>query len=308
MITNFLYAFDNHYNIQAFVSIYSLLQNVSEKIRIYIITDSSNKHLTIPEKILNHNNLDLIEIKQISLIEQLYNLDEAHVSQATFYRLYLTRVFPELKQNIIYLDADIICVNDPINLIRENFENIKNENYFIGFADELYKYEYSEPFERLEMSGIKYFNAGVMLMNASEWGYRNLTSKSLTLINKLKNKAKYWDQDVLNSLIDGEYLSISPELNYRTNEEISKKAVINEVFIHYSGKSKPWDIAGILEEFANEYHKIFEELFNTRYHLVCRNRRNSIKKLLRNLNNLYKSKDLKFFKYLFKSFYIILKK
>ena len=34
---NFLYAFDKNYNTQAFVSIYSVLQNVTEKINLYLI-------------------------------------------------------------------------------------------------------------------------------------------------------------------------------------------------------------------------------------------------------------------------------
>ena len=37
MMLNFLYCFDQNYNIQALVSIYSLLENITEKINIHII-------------------------------------------------------------------------------------------------------------------------------------------------------------------------------------------------------------------------------------------------------------------------------
>ena len=42
---NFLYAFDKNYNEQACVSIYSLLENVDQKINIYIVLDVQMKNL-----------------------------------------------------------------------------------------------------------------------------------------------------------------------------------------------------------------------------------------------------------------------
>ena len=49
---NFLYCFDKNYNIQALVSIYSLLENITEKINIHIIhnqgTDDERRYERIP--------------------------------------------------------------------------------------------------------------------------------------------------------------------------------------------------------------------------------------------------------------------
>ena len=39
---NFLFAFDENYNIQGSVSIFSLLENVETKINIYVIKDRTN--------------------------------------------------------------------------------------------------------------------------------------------------------------------------------------------------------------------------------------------------------------------------
>ena len=50
---NFLYAFDKNYNNQAFVSIYSVLQNISEKINLYLILDETNIGIDIPSKVKN---------------------------------------------------------------------------------------------------------------------------------------------------------------------------------------------------------------------------------------------------------------
>ena len=304
---NFLYAFDRNYNTQAFVSIYSVLQNVTEKINLFLILDETNKNLNIPKKIKKHKNINSIIKKEINIKENLYNLDNAHVSRATFYRLFLSDLYDD-DLDFVYLDSDIVCVNDPSQIIKTQFLEIKKNNNFIGFADELYRHQYEEPFKRLNMSGNKYFNAGVMLVNLMNWNKNNLTEKSKLYINELQNKAKYWDQDILNSLIDGNYLSLLPELNYRTSYIDQKTELDSQIFIHYSGKSKPWDIGGILEEFSLEYQRYFEELFGQNYHLVCKNRNNGINRLLKNFLALYRFKKLSFYKYIYQSIVVIVKK
>ena len=179
-----------------------------------MIKDQTNATFSFPTKIVNHKNLNNLVIKNIQLEKEFYNVKMSHVSEATFYRLYLSNLFTEEDFNIIYLDADIICVNNPINEIASTFDNMDSDSEFLGFADELKKIDYSEPFHRLEMKNDKYFNAGVMLLNLGKWKENNYTQKSLDLVERLKNKAKFWDQDILNSLIDGKYFTISNNLYY----------------------------------------------------------------------------------------------
>jgi len=305
---NFLYAFDKNYNIQAFVSIYSVLQSITEKINLFLILDDTNIDISIPLKIQNHKNIKSIVIKKIEINENLYNLEESHVSKATFYRLFISDLFDDKELKFIYLDSDIICVNNPAHLLRKQFEDMSKDKKFLGFADELYRQQYEEPFDRLNMKSDKYFNAGVMLVDLFYWNKNNLTEKSLNAVKKLKNKAKFWDQDILNSIIDGNYLSLNDELNYRTSYLNKNKNIQDLTFVHYSGKSKPWDIGGILEEFSDVYQLYFKELFGRQYHLVCRNRKNSTRKLFKNFIGLYKNKKLNFYRYVFESIFVIIKK
>ena len=139
---NFLYAFDKNYNIQAFVSIYSVLQSITEKINLFLILDDTNIDISIPLKIQNHKNIKSIVIKKIEINENLYNLEESHVSKATFYRLFISDLFDDKEQKFIYLDSDIICVNNPAHLLRKQFEDMSKDKKFLGFADELYRQQY----------------------------------------------------------------------------------------------------------------------------------------------------------------------
>ena len=278
---NFLYAFDKHYNIQSSVSIFSLLENINEKINIILFLDESNSTFEFNNKIKNHKNLNQLIIKYINSNEEFYNLDDVHVSKATFYRLYLSKLLSDKTFNLIYLDGDVLCLNDPLQFLKKQFVNMKLLNLSFGFVDELYRFQDDEPFKRLEMNNDKYFNAGVMLLNLDDWHNKNFTEIALSKIDDLKGRAKFWDQDILNSLVDGRYLSLDKSINFKTSIRKRKIDTKNIIFLHYSGKSKPWQVGGYFEELGSEYHKYYNELYNERFHITIHNRFNSIKRLLK---------------------------
>lgn len=305
---NFLYAFDHNYNIQGCVSIFSLLENVNKKINIFVVLDDSNSSFEFPEKILNHKYLNNLKIKYIEIGSSFYNVDQSHVSQATFYRLYLQTLFEEETFDLVYLDSDIVCINNPIEDLEVAFNSMKNENYFVAFTDEFYRHENSEPLIRLNMSNDKYFNAGVMLVNLQEWKNNNYSVKANLLIQELKEKARFWDQDILNSLIDSNYYTLQNKLNFKTVGVGENRSLENVIFVHYSGKSKPWDAGGVFEEAALIYHKFFRQLFKNEFHIKVKNRRNALNKMF-NYRSYYKFlKTGELIRYLVYSFIAILKK
>ncbi len=186
---------------------------------------------------------------------------------------------------------------------------MKEGGFNFAFADEVYRDVSDEPFKRLSMSNDKYFNAGVMIANLNYWKKEKLTSKSLLLVDKIKEKAKFWDQDILNSIIDGHYFSLDKSLNFRTYGGKYKKRNKKEItFIHYSGKSKPWDVGGVFEDLAMEYHYFYKKLTNKTFHVVVKNRKNSLRKLYKNLEFHNEIKIRKLFFYILKSIIKIVKK
>jgi lipopolysaccharide biosynthesis glycosyltransferase len=278
---NFLFAFDSNYEIQGSVAIYSLLESVQDKIDIFVILDKSSENFDFPNAIANHGNLNKLTLKLIDLPDNFYNIKEAHVSKATFYRLYLSTLFKNENKNFIYLDADIICIQDPQKELFSAIHKMNNNNQSVSFADELSRSEYEEPFLRLGMRSDRYFNAGVMIVNLKKWNENDYSTKAINLVDSLKEDAKFWDQDVLNAMIDGNYLSLDNNLNYRTAGLGSSKDIDEKIFIHFSGKSKPWDVGGLFEEFAQLYHEHYNRLYDEEFHLVVKNRKNAILKLFR---------------------------
>ena len=89
----FLYCLDENYNTQSIVSLSSLLDNVSKKINVIFLHKNPEtlKTTKMFDNILSHerlNKVDFIKFNKDNL--DFPNLDNVHVSEATYYRLYIT--------------------------------------------------------------------------------------------------------------------------------------------------------------------------------------------------------------------------
>jgi len=281
----------------------SLLDAVSENINIHILHNDLGTLKNIPSKITNHINLSKLstyEFKDTNL--NFPNLETSHVSQATYYRLFISKYVKVESNFIVYIDADMICISDPIASIKETFSELEKSGQLVAAKTEIEKKLTNEeleaymkieffkrywPFDRLPIKN-KYFNAGFTIINLDLWKQNNIYSKLLDCMDEIRNKIVAWDQDILNSLVDGDYLSIDSKLNSKTSETISQKNVKDEIF--YYGSKKPWKTDGVFNENSEAYHKNFRKVNQATYHIEHTWRLHSLKQLIYNILNL------KFFK------------
>ena len=56
-MNNFLYCFDENYNIPAFCSMFSILENANVEINIFVIHKLDKENISVPDKINNHKKL-----------------------------------------------------------------------------------------------------------------------------------------------------------------------------------------------------------------------------------------------------------
>lgn len=283
---NVLYCFDSNYNTQAFVSMYSLLENISSKINIYIIHKSEIDESFVSEKIMQHKKLNLLKVFKISINNlDLYNIDNSHVSSATFFRIFIEDHLPKNIDQIFYIDCDILCINDPIKFFKNEIKKLNNSKSVVSASTEEIRIKNPDFFERIEMKGESYFNAGVMLIDINKWISNSIKQRSLSAISYLKERAVLWDQDILNYVIDGDYLELDTLLNYRTRKmaTISKNPKLkNEIILlHYAGASKPWDIRGPMFEGFELFQNTYRKLFRKQYFLVVKTRRTAINQLFK---------------------------
>ncbi len=289
---NFLYCFDSNYNIQTIVSIYSLLKSVSEKINIFIIHQSEETPEFLPKKILESENLNNIHVYKFNKSDlKFYNLIDAHVTEATFYRLFLLKYIPENIKNIIYLDGDVYCISDPLEQIKKEFQNLKSSGLEAGFSVETNRNDINQnSFKRLKLKGDFYFNAGVMLMDVEKARKNNFSKKVFDILSQIKEDAIFWDQDILNKYYDDKFLKITENLNYKVNyfeknyTEILKQNNIS--LVHYSGKFKPWHVRGVAHSSSFIFQDMFNEVYDKKYYISNSRKIIAIKDFFKILINL----------------------
>ena len=275
---NILYCFDQNYNKQAFSSMISFLDKVSKKINIIVIHNQLDLINLIPENILSHKNLEEIKIYKFKEVNYFFpNLDNNHISEATYYRIFIENYLDKKTETVVYVDADTICIDDPINIFESLLQGLVNSPFTISARTEINKSEIENytslyendpmlPFKRLGLDSL-YFNAGVMLIDLSKWRKENLTEKLIHKLNVLKDEIVSWDQDVMNSQINGAYIPLPDSLNcYQT--EISKENEESTFIVHYLGSNKPWFTSGIFNESSKYYHQNYSKHQDKYYHLV----------------------------------------
>ena len=87
--------------------------------------------------------------------------------------------------------------NDPIEEIDNTIKKLNDTEFTIAA-----KTEHSDGVERINVTD-KYFNAGVMIIDFNKWQKNNYQEKLIKKLNDLKNNIVQWDQDVLNSMLNG---------------------------------------------------------------------------------------------------------
>ena len=282
---NFLYCFDKNYRIQGNNSIFSLLENVTEKINIFIIHSDSEDTGFLDTKILEHKNLNNIFLKKFKGTHNYPNLEEAHVSSATYFRLFLSDYIDNTINSLIYLDADFICVNDPVPVLKNKINLLSKSDSIIACTTE-FGLDSPENLNRFGLDPVKYFNAGFMIIDYQKWNKFNTSANLIDKLNQNSFNLKYWDQDLLNIHFYGDFLELEKNLNYQFQYNLFDKAQsTNEtkeeiIFIHYSGKFKPWSVRGALEKNADFYHDTYKRLSGKKYHIYNNWKVNTFKQLL----------------------------
>ena len=297
---NILYCLDENYNHQALTSIISVLDSSTEKLNIFIIHKNPKSLNNLPNKIIEHNNLNDIKIIKFEAKNKYFpNIDNTHISEATYYRLYIENLLPKNIDEVLYLDCDVICIKDPIEAISNLSKKTKESKNIIAVKTEFVKdNENREFFENLNSNLKRYFNAGVMYIDLKRWRRFNVEKKSLKIIEEKQKDLLYWDQDVLNILFENRYLEIEEKLNFKVGGDrlYSNELTVsnNEIFIHYMGSKKPWTLEGLIDKNSSYYQLNFMKIYQNNYHIVNNWRMYSLFLFIKNTINFKLIKNTKY--------------
>lgn len=282
---SFLFCFDDNFNLQGLTSINSLLRNVSKKINIYIIHNNISS-IKNQIKILQKNKmLNEIVLYQFKKDPDFFPKITTHVSEATFYRLFMSEFIPSTIEKLVYLDADIICVNDPLPKIEHTFKRLEVEKTSIAALVENTRDWNPQLFENLGLKNDNQFNAGVLIINYKDWLIGEFQEKLLEIFNERHSKIFDYDQEILNIFFDDNFTKLDKSLNYqaigREDYEYIKEIKKDAIFLHFLGKSKPWSYDGILQPASLIYQEEFKKLNIKKLHIEFKVTKTNIKNLIK---------------------------
>ena len=276
----FLYCFDDNFNKQAFTSIISLLDNVNESITINIIHPNDEIADLIPSNISNHRNLKCINAKTFNDYEYKFpNIEGVHISEATYFRIFMENYLDNKIPNIVYIDSDMICIKDPTNTILQTIKELRKKDLLLAAKTESFVENTDDDrFERLEID-TKYFNAGLMIINYQKWQNEDVQKSLIKILKENFTKIVFWDQDILNMHVNGNHLELNEKLNMYAHSITTEVEDSDSLLIHYVGSKKPWLTSGAFENASESYHKNFRKIYDNTYHIEHKWKYASIKEL-----------------------------
>ena len=244
---NIALAADDNYAVCMGITILSVLKSASkeDKLVFHILENQiSAKRKAEIESLKKFREFDIFWIPLNPSDFKQCKVTQRGLTLTTYARFLISDTIPCSK--VLYLDCDITIVNDIANLYNHNLKNnlvgaivdnvVTSNDIFINYAE-----------NALGVSGQKYFNSGVLVMNLEEFRKNDIENKFLYLLNNYNFGTVAPDQDYLNVLCKDKVLYIDKGWDRMPipDENFDDK---NLRLIHYNMYQKPWRYSNVLYE------------------------------------------------------------
>lgn len=175
------------------------------------------------------------------------------ISVATYYRLLIPQLLPGWDK-AIYLDADVIVERD----LAELWELPLQNRHLLAVQDQGIRL-ISGPFGlsnyralRIPV-GMKYFNAGVLVLNLSKWRECQTARRIIDYVRAEHEHIRFHDQDGLNAILWNDWLELDPRWNQMPqilqvaapedspfDRETFRAVTTAPYIVHYASADTPW--------------------------------------------------------------------
>ena len=170
------------------------------------------------------------------------------ISMATYYRCILSELLPADINRLLYLDCDIVIVED----ISEYWNTPLDDKTGVAAVEDMgcnepARYEILKyPMED------SYFNAGVLLINLDYWRKNDVAHACVDYFHKYPERILFNDQDLLNSILHKNKILVDLKWNvqdafYRRPKQMDEswkekfsEVLKHPVILHYTNR-KPWE-------------------------------------------------------------------
>lgn len=199
----------------------------SSEINFHIIASGLSDKLKVKLKGIGRHRFRGIYFYDVpqEILQYAFKID-GHATAANYYRLFLTEILPKSIDKVLYLDADLLVLDDLNDLWKVNIED---------YAIAAVHHPNPERSNALKIPVSEYFNSGVMLINLDFWRKHDLVNQFFVFIKGHSYLLQYWDQDVLNCLLHRKVLFLQKKWNTNSLDRSTS-------ILHFMGKHKPWSI------------------------------------------------------------------
>lgn len=165
----------------------------------------------------------------------------SYISKMTYARFVIPEIFPESVSKVLYLDSDILVLDDLGPLWETPLEGFIMGAILDGLDSLIKRGEPSlGDIPRVQ----DYFNAGVLLIDLQRWRQERISEKALEYLNQYPH-SPYSDQDALNVACDGLWKKLDPRWNFQDHYERRRLSDMLPAqrpgIVHFVCHPKPWN-------------------------------------------------------------------
>lgn len=210
---NIMYASDDNYAWLMGISMISLFENnkASEEVNVFLFGDNlSEENENILSGIADKYGRKFmhIDVEKVKIPD--YIMSERY-PKSTYSRLFAYDLLPSNVKKLIYLDCDIIVSGSLEDMFNRDVEG----KAFLAVKDCV-----SKAYKR--KIGLKasdtYINAGVLLMNLDRLREIPIAERMKAFVDKYSSAMSYADQEIVNSIFQGDFGILPPEYDVMTME------------------------------------------------------------------------------------------
>lgn len=162
-----------------------------------------------------------------------------HVSRMTFARLLIPALFPETVEKVLYLDADILVLDDLGPLWEMDLQDAVLGAVLDAFDPELKR----DPAAHRGVPRVAdYFNAGVLLIDLVRWRQDGIAGRALDYLRQ-HPQSPFSDQDALNVACDGRWHPLPARWNFQGHRSHRITDIApgeRPGIVHFVSGVKPW--------------------------------------------------------------------
>lgn len=259
---NVLLTFDDNYCPHAGVVIASFVANNAGTHDFYIVSDfisEDNKRKLRVCAPTSHFHFINIDKQQAELFPLGRGMANQYVSIATYYRLFALTLLPSNIERILYVDSDIVFLQNVSELYNERFRPhcclLALEESPIIATKGVQRLDYPKEYS--------YFNAGVLLLNMHNIRKKYDVDQAIKYASS--HTIIFHDQDILNGLFHDTKVFFPLKYNVLDSflirnahlpqrYERQKADLFHPAILHFSGPLKPW-----FKECRNPYKYLYDK-------------------------------------------------